>query len=126
MIANLFFLTIFPSTSNTRNIAATVLQVLVALSSLGSVIAATISASRIIRESGRQGLLPYPEIWASTKPFNTPLAAYLLRWSVTSILIVVPPPGDAFNFSKVDHALVITLVLNMYLSLYSRRSAILP
>ncbi|KAJ3992956.1 high affinity methionine permease [Lentinula boryana] len=98
MIANLFFETIFPSSPNSTNVALTVLQFLVALSSLGSVIAATISASRIIRESGRQGLLPYPHIWASTKPFNTPLAAYLLRWSVTSVLIVIPPPGDAFNF----------------------------
>ncbi|KAJ3743248.1 high affinity methionine permease [Lentinula detonsa] len=98
MIANLFFETIFPSSPNSTNVALTVLQFLVALSSLGSVIAATISASRIIRESGRQGLLPYPQIWASTKPFNTPLAAYLLRWSVTSVLIVIPPPGDAFNF----------------------------
>ncbi|GAW07207.1 high affinity methionine permease [Lentinula edodes] len=98
MIANLFFETIFPSSPDSTNIALTVLQVLVAISSLGSVIAATISASRIIRESGRQGLLPYPQIWASTKPFNTPLAAYLLRWTVTSVLIVIPPPGDAFNF----------------------------
>ncbi|KAJ3758156.1 high affinity methionine permease [Lentinula raphanica] len=98
MIANLFFETIFPSSPNSNNVALTALQILVALSSLGSVIAATISASRIIRESGRQGLLPYPQVWASTKPFNTPLAAYLLRCSVTNVLIVIPPPGDAFNF----------------------------
>ncbi|KAJ3775842.1 high affinity methionine permease [Lentinula raphanica] len=98
MIANLFFETIFPSSPNSTNVALTALQILVALSSLGSVIAATISASRIIRESGRQGLLPYPQVWASTKPFNTPLAAYLLRCSVTNVLIVIPPPGDAFNF----------------------------
>lgn len=48
----------------------------------------------------RQGVLPYPRFWASTKPFNTPLGPYLLKWILTVIVIVAPPAGDAFNFSK--------------------------
>ncbi|KAJ4490247.1 high affinity methionine permease [Lentinula aciculospora] len=93
LTASLFFEAIFPNRE-----AVVALQVLVALSSLGSVFASTISASRVVRECGRQGLLPYPHIWASTKPFGTPLAAYALRWFISCVVIVLPPPGDAFNF----------------------------
>ncbi|KAE9405263.1 hypothetical protein BT96DRAFT_346922 [Gymnopus androsaceus JB14] len=52
IIANLVFQTIFPSVSSAGDVAVTVLQVLVALSSLGSVIAATTSTSRVVRERG--------------------------------------------------------------------------
>ena len=47
----------------------------------------------------RQGVLPYPRFWASTRPFNTPLVPYLLKWVLTIIVIIAPPAGDAFNFS---------------------------
>jgi len=43
-------------------------------------------------------VLPYPRFWASTRPFNTPLGPYLLKWLLTVIVILVPPAGDAFNF----------------------------
>jgi hypothetical protein len=48
----------------------------------------------------RQGVLPYPEVWASTKPFGTPTAPYLLKWGLSILMILAPPAGDAFNFSK--------------------------
>lgn len=46
----------------------------------------------------RQGVLPYPRFWASTKPFGTPLGPYLVKWSLTVIMILAPPAGDAFSF----------------------------
>lgn len=46
----------------------------------------------------RQGVLPYPSFWVSTKPFGTPLGPYLLKWAMTFIMIVAPPAGDAFQF----------------------------
>lgn len=52
----------------------------------------------MIRECGRQGVLSYPEIWASSRPFNTPLAAYTIKWALTVLMILAPPAGDAFNF----------------------------
>jgi amino acid transporter len=57
-----------------------------------------IGSSRMIRECGRQGVLPFPRVWASTKPFGTPLAPYLLKWGLTVLMILAPPAGDAFNF----------------------------
>jgi amino acid transporter len=35
--------------------------------------------SRVIREIARQGILPYPAIWVSTRPFGTPLVPVLLK-----------------------------------------------
>lgn len=46
----------------------------------------------------RQGVLPYPRFWASTRPFGTPLGPYFVKWFLTIIMIVAPPAGDAFNF----------------------------
>jgi hypothetical protein len=63
----------------------------------------------------RQGVLPWPEFWSSTKPFGTPFAPMLLKWGLWTVLptsrvylsftslgfsvivILAPPAGDAFN-----------------------------
>lgn len=95
LTASLFFIAVFGNSK-----AVTALSALVAVSSFGNLLSVIIGSSRIIRECGRQGVLPYPKFWASTKPFNTPLGPYLLKWILTVIVIVAPPAGDAFNFSK--------------------------
>ncbi|KAK7190609.1 hypothetical protein DPSP01_007265 [Paraphaeosphaeria sporulosa] len=74
------------------------LNFLIALSSFGNLVAVLLGQSRLIRECGRQGVLPFPRFWASTKPFGTPLGPYFIKWFLTVIMIVGPPAGDAFNF----------------------------
>lgn len=54
----------------------------------------------------RQGVLPFPKFWASTKPFGTPIGPYFTKWIVTIIMILAPPAGDAFNFSRSNSCLV--------------------
>ncbi|KAF2633274.1 amino acid transporter [Macroventuria anomochaeta] len=81
-----------------KGAAETVLNVLVLLSAFGNLLAVLIGQSRMIREVGRQGVLPFTSFWVSTKPFGTPLGPYLLKWAVTMITIVAPPAGDAFQF----------------------------
>ncbi|TFK75091.1 high affinity methionine permease [Pluteus cervinus] len=93
LTASLFFTAVFGT-----NKAVTALSSLVAVSSFGNLLATMIGSSRVIRECGRQGVLPYPKFWASTRPFNTPFGPYLLTWVLTSIVIIAPPAGDAFNF----------------------------
>ncbi|KAF6791397.1 high affinity methionine permease [Colletotrichum sojae] len=78
--------------------AANVLNFLVLLSAFGNLLAVLIGSSRMIREIGRQGVLPFTDFWVSTKPFGTPLGPYLLKWGMTFIMIVAPPAGDAFSF----------------------------
>ena len=46
----------------------------------------------------RQGVLPFPRFWASTRPFGTPLGPYFVKWAMTVLMILAPPAGDAFNF----------------------------
>ncbi|KUI59641.1 High-affinity methionine permease [Cytospora mali] len=74
------------------------LNFLIALSSFGNLMAVLLGQSRMIRECGRQGVLPWPRFWASTKPLGTPLGPYFVKWLLTIIMILAPPAGDAFNF----------------------------
>ncbi|KAF2122403.1 amino acid permease-domain-containing protein [Lophiotrema nucula] len=74
------------------------LNFLIALSAFGNLVAVLIGQSRMIRECGRQGALPFPRFWASTKPLGTPLGPYFFKWILTIIMIIAPPAGDAFNF----------------------------
>ncbi|ATY65620.1 high affinity methionine permease [Cordyceps militaris] len=91
--AAVFFTQVFGSGA-----AETVLNVLVLLSAYGNLLAVLIGQSRMIREIGRQGVLPGTQFWVSTKPFGTPLGPYALKWAMTILMIVAPPAGDAFQF----------------------------
>ncbi|TVY55910.1 High-affinity methionine permease [Lachnellula cervina] len=93
LVASLFFTAVFGNKH-----ASKALNFLIALSAFGNIISVVIGSSRIIRECGRQGVLPWPRVWGSTRPFGTPLAAYGLKWGLTVLMIVAPPAGDAFNF----------------------------
>lgn len=93
LAASLFFTAVFGSKNSSR-----ALNVLIALSAFGNIISVIIGSSRMIRECGRQGVLPFPKVWASTRPFGTPLAPYILKWGLTVLMILAPPAGDAFNF----------------------------
>ena len=92
--ASLFFSAVFGEQ------AAKGLNMLVILSAFGNLVTVLIGQSRLIREIGRQGVLPYPKFWVTTKPFGTPIGPYLLKWGMTVLMIVAPPAGDAFNFGE--------------------------
>jgi len=82
--------------------AAKGLNMLVILSAFGNLVTVLIGQSRLIREIGRQGVLPYPKFWVTTKPFGTPIGPYLLKWGMTILMIVAPPAGDAFDFGELS------------------------
>ncbi|KAM0717828.1 hypothetical protein Q7P37_006160 [Cladosporium fusiforme] len=90
--ASLFFGAVFGTQ------AAKGLNMLVILSAFGNLVTVLIGQSRVIREIGRQGVLPYPKFWVTTKPFGTPIGPYMLKWAMTILMIVAPPAGDAFDF----------------------------
>ena len=60
--------------------------------------AQTVGQARLLREVARQGLLPYPTFFASTRPFGTPLGPVALKYALTVLLISLLPARDAFNF----------------------------
>ncbi|TGJ80725.1 hypothetical protein E0Z10_g8019, partial [Xylaria hypoxylon] len=76
------------------------LNALVLISAFGNLLAVLIGQSRLLREIGRQGVLPFTKFWVTTKPFGTPIGPYILKWIVTIIFIIAPPAGDAFQFGK--------------------------
>ncbi|KAK9364604.1 amino acid permease-domain-containing protein [Lipomyces kononenkoae] len=89
----LFFRNTFGNESSVK-----ALDSLVALSALGHLIAAVVSQSRALRECGRQGVLPFPELWVQSKPFGTPIVPLFFLWLVNVIVMIAPPAGDAYNF----------------------------
>ncbi|RMD40167.1 hypothetical protein DV735_g4955, partial [Chaetothyriales sp. CBS 134920] len=91
--ASLFFEYVFGSSGAVRG-----LNFLIALSAFGNLLVVLLGQSRVLRECGRQGTLPWPEFWVSTRPFGTPLGPYTLKWALTLLMILAPPAGDAFNF----------------------------
>ncbi|KAG2145340.1 amino acid/polyamine transporter I [Suillus bovinus] len=93
LIAALFFQRVYGG-----SFAAKTLPIMVALSCFGNIIAVTVGQTRVLREIARQGLLPYPIFFASTKPFGTPLGPVCLKYLLTVFAIVALPARDAFNF----------------------------
>ncbi|KAF5676146.1 high-affinity methionine permease [Fusarium heterosporum] len=92
--ASIFFSKLFGGSKS----AANVLNFLVLLSAFGNLLAVLIGSARMIREIGRQGVLPFTNFWVSTKPFGTPIGPYVVKWVLTFIMIVAPSAGDAFTF----------------------------
>ena len=54
----------------------------------------------LVQELGREGILPFSRVWASNWPFNAPFMGLFEHWLVSVIIMLAPPPGDAYNFSK--------------------------
>lgn len=73
-------------------------SVFIALSALGNVCSVIFSQGRIIQALGREGVLPFPKFFATSKPFNSPFVGLLQHFIVCVITIIAPPPGDAYNF----------------------------
>ncbi|KAK0464818.1 high-affinity methionine permease [Armillaria novae-zelandiae] len=92
LLAAKFFSAVFGTYAGTR-----VLPVFVALSAFGNLVAVAIGQGRVFREVARQGVFPFSRFFASTKPFGTPAAPMLLKFVLTTIVIIGPPVGDAFN-----------------------------
>ncbi|KAL4804226.1 amino acid/polyamine transporter I [Aspergillus unguis] len=78
--------------------AERVMSVFVALSAFGNVLSVIFSQGRIVQELGREGVLPFSKLWASNKPFKSPAAGLFEHWVVSVIIMLAPPPGDAYNF----------------------------
>ncbi|KAL5339612.1 amino acid permease-domain-containing protein [Aspergillus crustosus] len=123
---SLFFSRVFGDSSAVRG-----LNFLIALSSFGNMISGQIGQSRRLRESGRQGVLPFTKFWVSTWPFGTPVGPYLVVWFLTILMILAVPAGDAFTFVN-DLASLPTAIFNLAMALgiyvvwWRRRKANLP
>lgn len=78
--------------------SAKALSVFVALSAVANVFAVIFAQGRLNQALGRDNIIPFSKIFASNRPFNTPLAGLAWHSIVTLILMLAPPQGDAYNF----------------------------
>jgi len=111
--------------------AAKGLPALIAVSAAGNIMAVIIGHSRMVRECARQGLVPWPHLWASTQPFGTPFAPLLVMWILTTTVILALPFGQAFNFlvdlrSYPDSVFLFLMVVGVYSIRWRRRKQGLP
>ncbi|KAI5247310.1 amino acid transporter [Aureobasidium subglaciale] len=125
-VASLFFTHVF---GHAKGVKA--FNLLIALSAFGNLIAVQIGQSRLIRECGRQGVLPWPRFWASTRPFGTPIGPYAVKWAVTIIMILAPPAGDAFAFITdlqiyPASAFAFAMAIGLYIVRYRRKKLGVP
>lgn len=58
----------------------------------------TADSLAVIQALGREGVLPFSRFWASNRPFNSPAAGLLQHYLLCVFVMLVPPPGDAYNF----------------------------
>ncbi|VEU23047.1 DEKNAAC104300 [Brettanomyces naardenensis] len=93
LIAAVYFQKIFGTKASVKALSA-----FVSISAFGHLQTAYLSHSRSLRECGRQGVLPYPRLWTSVKPFGTPLFPIFITFLVNFVVLIAPPPGDAYNF----------------------------
>ncbi|KAG5916135.1 hypothetical protein E4U42_007792 [Claviceps africana] len=125
--AGVFFAAVF----GPGGAAETALNVLVLLSAYGNLLASLIGQSRMIREIGRQGVLPFTDFWVTTRPFGTPIGPYVLKWLMTFVMIAAPPAGDAFQFvvslrTYPEAIFGLAMTVGVYIIRRRRRRAHLP
>ncbi|CCD27085.1 Mup1p NDAI_0J01930 [Naumovozyma dairenensis CBS 421] len=70
----------------------------VGLSALGNVLSVIFSQGRIIQQLGREGVLPFSNFFASSKPFSSPGVGLLQHFIVCMVTILGTPSDDAYNF----------------------------
>ena len=75
-----------------------ILSLIIALSTWGNILAALFTSGRLVQELGREGVLPRSSFFASDWPFRTPMAGLFVQWIVSSVYVLLLPPGDAYLF----------------------------
>ncbi|BAE59596.1 amino acid/polyamine transporter I [Aspergillus flavus] len=72
--------------------------ILAALSSLGNIMTASFSMSRVIRSFAQEGLLPFSRFFASRSRSGSPAGAFALVFFSSCVMIIAVPFGEAYNF----------------------------
>lgn len=93
LIAALFFERCFGA-----SVGRTILPLAVALSGAGNVMVVTFALARLNQEIARQGFLPFPDLLASSKPFNAPLGGLIIHYIPSFLVITLPPSSEVYSF----------------------------
>jgi len=76
-----------------------ILPILIALSVYGAVSAMVFSMSRVMFVAAKAGFLPFSNVFGKLHhSLKTPIYALLFNWCWTMVMLLGPPPGEAFEF----------------------------
>jgi amino acid transporter len=93
VIAGHFFKNIFGEV-----IGENVLPLFIIISAFGNIAATSFAQARVNQELGKDGLLPFQNLWTRAKDGDSPTPGLFLHWFVSVLVIIVPPPGEIYNF----------------------------
>lgn len=93
VIAGHFFKNIFGEV-----IGENVLPLFIIISAFGNIAATSFAQARVNQELGKDGLLPFSRFFAGKNQWDSPTPGLFLHWLVSVLVIVVPPPGEIYNF----------------------------
>ncbi|KAH7336244.1 amino acid transporter-like protein [Rhexocercosporidium sp. MPI-PUGE-AT-0058] len=93
VIAGHFFKNIFGEV-----VGENVLPIFIIISAFGNIAATSFAQARVNQELGKDGLLPFSHFFAGKNQWDSPTPGLFLHWLVSVLVIVVPPPGEIYNF----------------------------
>ncbi|KDN44460.1 hypothetical protein RSAG8_05507, partial [Rhizoctonia solani AG-8 WAC10335] len=79
-------------------VAKKIFPIFIGISTFGGLVSVTLYYGRMLREAGRQGMLPFATFWSRVGRFKTPYGPVLLKWGLAVFLIIVTPAKDAVVF----------------------------
>ena len=101
VVAGHFFKNVFGEV-----VGENVLPFFIIVSAFGNIAATSFAQARVNQELGKDGLLPFSKFFAG-KQYSKgiedndsapPTPGLILHWFVSVLVIVVPPPGEIYNF----------------------------
>ncbi|CAE6410754.1 unnamed protein product [Rhizoctonia solani] len=79
-------------------VATKVFPLFIGISTFGGIVSVTLYYGRMLREAGRQGMLPFSTFWSRVGRFKTPYGPVLLKWALAVLLIIITPAKDTVVF----------------------------
>lgn len=93
VLGAMFFRKVYGNTAATK-----LFPIFIGISTFGGIVSMTLYYARMLREAGRQGVLPFATLWSRVGRFKTPYGPVVLKLALSSFLVLAVPAGDIFAF----------------------------
>ncbi|KAH7339412.1 amino acid/polyamine transporter I [Rhizoctonia solani] len=93
-------------------VATKLFPIFIGINTFGAIVSISLYYGRMLREAGRQGMLPFAAFWSQVGRFKTPYGPVFLKWTLTILLIIITPTQDTVAF-LIDLASYPTLVFSL-------------
>ncbi|CUA77048.1 High-affinity methionine permease [Saccharomyces cerevisiae S288c] [Rhizoctonia solani] len=79
-------------------VATRLFPIFIGINTFGGIVSTSLYYGRMLREAGRQGMLPFATFWSRIGRFKTPYGPVLLKWTLSIFLIIITPAQDTVAF----------------------------